>query len=67
MKDAVSDVLYLFERKAYVTKTVEELLFEGYEDRMLNIANYLKKKFPDIDIGYMPEKFGWYFKVSRFV
>lgn len=62
VKDVLNEVLELFEGKVYITKTVEELLFEGYKDRLLNIANYMKSKIPDFDIGYLPEKFGWYFK-----
>ncbi|XP_065209534.1 protein croquemort-like [Planococcus citri] len=60
-KIAVNEALEVLEGKIYVTKTVEDLLFDGYQDRLLNIANYIKPKIP-FDIGYLPEKFGWYFK-----
>lgn len=53
------------EKEVYVTKTVEELLFEGYHDRILSLGNQLKAWGLDMD-EFLPEKFGWYFDVRFF-
>lgn len=40
-----------------VTKTVRELLFDGYEDRMLQWATKMNKSLVPFD------KFGWFYEV----
>lgn len=61
-KFVINQVLNLVEQQEYVTKSVEELLFEGYRDQILTIMNVFKKF--GINTGFMPPKFGWYFDVS---
>lgn len=41
-----------------ITKTVDELLFHGYEDNLLEILN----KIPLIHLPF--DKFGWFYGVS---
>ena len=60
----VSGFLSLLEKEVYITKTVEELLFEGYQNQILSIGKTLKDW--GINVGYMPERFGWYFNVNKF-
>ena len=36
------------EEKAFVTKTVREIIFDGYEDPLLNMLEELKKIFKDL-------------------
>lgn len=50
------------EKEVYVTKTVDELLFEGYHDRILSVATKLKNWGFEVD-KFLPAKFGWYFDV----
>lgn len=42
----------------FVNKTVEELLFKGYEDKLLNMINSI----PFIDKSGLPDRFGWEYK-----
>ncbi|XP_065209537.1 protein croquemort-like [Planococcus citri] len=56
-----SAFLDILEKQLYVTKTVEELLFKGYRDEVLDIGRFAKK-YLAMDFGYLPEKFGWYFR-----
>lgn len=46
--------------KPYVTRTAGELIFDGYEDPLLDIAIKLKAFFP-IDIPF--KKVGWLYGV----
>ncbi|XP_065209535.1 protein croquemort-like [Planococcus citri] len=59
-KPFISKFLSFMEKEVYVTKTVEELLFEGYDDRILSMATTLKSWGASVD-EFLPEKFGWYF------
>lgn len=47
-----------------ITKTVGEILFDGYEDTLMNIANTLPK-MPNINLPPF-KKFGWFVDVSFF-
>lgn len=42
-----------------VNRTVDQFLFKGYEDELINMAKVF------IDIPY--DKFGWFYKVSKAV
>lgn len=46
--------------KLTVSKPVKELLFEGYQDRLLDIAARLNIS------GFTMDKFGWFYKVKLF-
>lgn len=49
-------------QKIHVTKTAGELLFDGYEDPMINLA----KNMPMLDAGEIPfDRFGWFYTVIR--
>lgn len=45
-----------------VTKSVGELLFDGYEDRLINLG----RKLPILSVVSIPDfdKFGWFYKVG---
>ncbi|XP_065206598.1 protein croquemort-like [Planococcus citri] len=58
-KVMISGFLELLEKQVYITKTVEELLFQGYENQVLSIGKTLKEL--GIDVGHLPDRFGWYF------
>ncbi|XP_065209532.1 protein croquemort-like isoform X2 [Planococcus citri] len=58
-KILVNQLLAYNEKQLYVTKTVEELLFQGYQDKILDLGKILKKYIKNFD--YMTDKFGWYF------
>lgn len=58
-KTAVSVVMELEERQMYVTHTVEEWLFKGCNDSILNIVDKLKRWIKNP----LPfDKFGWFYK-----
>lgn len=46
----------------FITKTVGELLFDGYSDKLLNLSQYVSEwlniSIPDDD------KFGWFYEVT---
>ncbi|KAK4016392.1 protein croquemort [Daphnia magna] len=44
----------------FVTKTVNELLFAGYSDPLLNFSQLIPPGYLDIPPGY--DKFGWFYK-----
>lgn len=52
--------------KLVLTKTVDQLLFKGYEDELINFKNKLPKFLLDGEDG-MPDmdKFGWFNAVSN--
>ncbi|KAI5744521.1 hypothetical protein M8J76_003017 [Diaphorina citri] len=55
----LSAVLGTFGQKLHETKTVGEFLFDGYENKLLNMA----KKMPMLKIPY--DKFGWFYTVYQ--
>ncbi|XP_065209533.1 protein croquemort-like [Planococcus citri] len=55
----MNQALRLIERQVYITKSVEELLFEGYRDQLLSVIDIFKKL--GINTGSIPGRFGWYF------
>lgn len=64
VKLAVNGLLKFTGEKLTVTRTVDELLFKGYNDRLLSIASKLEK----FNITVLPyDKFGWFYQVSKFV
>lgn len=48
-------------QKIYIQKKVGDLLFFGYKDPLLDIADSLPK-FIGVDIPF--DKFGWFYKVN---
>lgn len=54
--------LAFFGQQIYVTKTVSELLFEGYEDSMVGVAIEIAK-IMGIDMPFNDNRFGWFYEV----
>ncbi len=53
---AFNRIIKVLHSKFFVTKTVGELLFDGYKDPLLDLAQRLPAgTFPPLD------KFGWYY------
>ena len=61
MEWGVSDMLSTLEAKIFVRKTVGELLFDGYEDQIMDIGSALGLGQGDVVL----EKFGWFYKVIQ--
>ena len=57
---AVSDMLAALEAQIFVTRTVGELLFEGYEDTVMGIGSAFGQGHSQVQ-----EKFGWFYKVRE--
>uniref|UniRef100_A0A0A9ZAI4 Protein croquemort n=2 Tax=Lygus hesperus TaxID=30085 RepID=A0A0A9ZAI4_LYGHE len=55
----IQPVMEKEESKVYVTKTVQELMFDGYSDNLLNIFQKLKNI---IKIKIPFDKFGWFYQ-----
>lgn len=54
----------MFSQHVSVTKTAGEMLFEGYEDPLLDLA----KSLPSSATGGAPpvDRFGWFYGVSTY-
>ena len=62
MEFGLSDMLATVEAKLFLNRTVGELLFDGYDDPILEIgASFDEEKTMPID------KFAWFYKVCRIV
>ena len=59
MEWGVSDMLSTLEAEIFVRKTAGELLFEGYEDKIMDIGAALGEGIGDVVL----DKFGWFYKV----
>ena len=57
----VVDALVRTVERLFVTKTVGQLMFEGYEDELLNIT--AKMNISDFQVPF--DKFGWYYPVCK--
>jgi hypothetical protein len=55
----IVDTLVKNTEPLFVTKTVSQLMFEGYEDELLNITSMLNVS--DFKVPF--DKFGWYYPV----
>lgn len=54
-----------FGSEVFITKTVSQLLFEGYEDPLLDLADKIPPALGiEIPQGY--DKFGWFYNVNDF-
>ncbi|BES94483.1 Scavenger receptor [Nesidiocoris tenuis] len=60
----IEPVMEKEESKTYVTKTVQELVFDGYSDNFLNIFQKLKKI---IKLKIPFDKFGWFYQRNNSV
>ena len=52
-------MLSTLEAEIFVRKTVGELMFEGYEDKIMDIGSHLG----EIEGDVVFDKFGWFYKV----
>lgn len=53
------------ESRVYVTKSVRELVFDGFSDNLLNIFQKLNRlPLPIIKINIPFDKFGWFYQVG---
>lgn len=54
--------LNLYNQQVFVVKEARELLFDGYQDDLIDMARYLSKvSFRSSSIPY--DRFGWFYKV----
>ena len=57
-KFAVSGALATFNQKLHVTKTIAELLFDGYEDGMIKLSTIFNNDTPFDKVGFFVKKNG---------
>lgn len=63
MQKQVSMGLSLYNQQAFVTKEARELLFDGYEEDLINMAQQLSSLGTfELNIPY--DRFGWLYGVS---
>ena len=60
------DIIKKTVHSLYVTKTVGELLFEGYVDELMTLNKNFKDNLKGIvhDLDRFPDQFAWYWGVS---
>lgn len=63
MQKQVSMGLNLYNQHTFVVKEARELLFDGYEEDLIDMANELAK-FGTIKLKIPYDKFGWMYGVS---
>ena len=61
MEFGLSDMLATIEAKLFLNRTVGELLFDGYDDPILEIG----ASFDDEERTLPIDKFGWFYKVCK--
>lgn len=63
-KKRVSAGLGMYEQLVYVTKSAQELLFDGYQDDLIDIAIEFSRT--DKTVPTPPyDRFGWFYTVSN--
>lgn len=55
--------LSLYDQQPFVTKEARELLFDGYEDDLIEMANGMAK-FGAFNLKVPYDRFGWFYGVS---
>lgn len=61
IQQSLSYLLNQFSNKIYVVKTVDELLFNGYDDKLITMG-----KMSGLDEDSPPfDKFGWFYTVCQ--
>lgn len=55
--------LSLYNQQAFITKDARELLFEGYEDDLINMAQEISR-FGAFELNIPYDRFGWMYGVS---
>jgi len=61
MVQLIVDALVKSVEPMFVTKTVSQLMFEGYEDELLNITT--RMNVSDFQVPF--DKFGWFYPVCK--
>lgn len=62
-KKQVSMGLNLYNQEVFIIKLARELLFDGYQDDMIDMALYTSKATSNtLNIPY--DRFGWFYNVS---
>lgn len=56
----VSVVLNMYDQKVHVIKTVDEMLFTGYSDDLIDVAQQMTM-FSDVKVPF--DRFGWFYTV----
>lgn len=57
--------LAMYDQEISVTKSVDELLFTGYSDEMIDVARAVPIFGSDVEVPF--DKFGWFYTVSECV
>lgn len=60
----VSMGLSLYDQQVYVTKSASQLLFEGYQDDMIDIAREAPAFLGGMTVDVPFDRFGWFYMVS---
>lgn len=60
---SVSIGLSVYQQKAHITKTANELLFEGYQDDMIDIARDMPAFLGSESVQVPFDRFGWFYMV----
>lgn len=60
---SVSMGLKVYDQKVYVIKPARELLFEGYQDDMIDVAREMPSLIDDDSVTVPFDKFGWFYMV----
>ena len=61
MRKFIGVLMKVIKENLIVTKNISQLIFDGYDDKLLNIA----KKFNSTLLPF--DKFGWFYGVSNFL
>lgn len=54
----------MYRQKIYIVKEARELLFDGYEDKLITLARRVTKRFKQIKLEVPYDRFGWLYGVS---
>lgn len=60
----VSMGLNLYSQEAFITKTAHELLFDGYQDDLIDMARIMAD-FGTFDVTIPYDRFGWFYGVCE--
>lgn len=66
-KKAVSVGLKIYNQLGHVTKTAGELLFDGYQDDMIDMAREMPSFLGDESVQVPFDRFGWFYMVCYMV
>ena len=58
----LSAIMSQLKMQIYITKTINELLFEGYVDKLIDMKNAVP--LPDEDESPPFDRFGWFYMVK---